>query len=94
MRNRLNEDTSSDLIIYQDDSTGKCYYWNGTELVYLYTNNPNIGDRGDKEFQEREEEERKAQRQKEKEEAQRLKDAGEEYDEEALEDEETEEEKE
>lgn len=93
MRNKLYEDVSSDLIIYQDDTDGRCYYWNGTELVYLYTNNPNIGDRGDQELQAREDEERKAQRQKEREEAQRLKDAGEEYDEEALEDEETEEER-
>ena len=85
--NRLIEETSPDLIIYQDDTTGKCYYWNGKELVYLYTKMPRVGDEGDKDIQDKEAEERKAQIQKEREEAQKRKDAGEEYDEDALEEE-------
>lgn len=45
---------SPDLVIYQDDKTGKRYYWNGKELVYLNTVTPKIGDHGDKDFQTRE----------------------------------------
>ena len=87
----LYEAKSPELVIYQDDSTGKCYYWDGKQLQYAYTRNPQIGEHGDQDIQEREEQERKAQIQKEREEAQRAKDAGEEYDEEALADDETEE---
>lgn len=89
-----NKIVSPDLVIYQDDKTGKRYYWNGKELVYLNTVTPKIGDQGDKDFQAREEEERKAQIEKERQEAQAAKDAGEEYDPEALMDDESAEERE
>ncbi len=82
-----------DLIIYQDDSTGKRYYWNGKELVYINTVNPEIGNKGDKSTQDREEAERQSQIEKERAEAQAAKDAGEEYDPEALMDPETAEER-
>ena len=75
---------NTDLILYQDDKTGDVYYWNGKELVFLYNRKPQIGDKGDKDWQDKEEAERKEQIKKEKEEAQRAKDAGEEYDEDAL----------
>ena len=52
-----------------DDPTGDMYIWNGKELVKIGNSTPQIGDQGDKEFQDKEEEERKAQIEKEKEEA-------------------------
>lgn len=91
---KLYEANSPDLVIYQDDKTGKRYYWNGKELVYLNTVKPEIGDTGDQSIQDQEQIERDAQIQREREEAQRAKDAGEAYDEEALRDAETQEERE
>lgn len=81
---KLNEANSPDLILYQDDNTGDCYYWNGKELIFLYNRKPQIGDKGEADYQDKEDQEREAQRAKEREEAQRAKDAGEEYDEDAL----------
>ena len=45
---------ASDLHIYQDDRTGNYYYYNGKELVLLGNRTPKIGDRGDADFQEKE----------------------------------------
>ena len=81
------------LHIYQDDTTGNFYYWNGTELVLLGNNKPQIGDAGDEDFQKKESEERAKRIQQEREAAQKAKDAGEAYDEEALAEPETEEER-
>lgn len=91
---RFNIENAPDLVIYQDDRTGKRYYWNGRELVHIDTVTPQIGDTGDKDFQEQEEIERQAQIEKERKEAQAAKDAGEEYDPEALMDQESAEERE
>ena len=48
----------SDLHIYQDDKTGNYYYYNGKELVLLGNRTPKIGDTGDSDFQEKENQER------------------------------------
>ena len=78
------KDTNArDMHIYIDDATGDMYIFNGTQLIKIGNSTPQIGDKGDDEFQSKEEEERKAQIQKEREEAEAN---GEEY-----EDEETEE---
>lgn len=58
----------SDVHIYMDDSTGDMYVFNGKELIKVGNKTPQIGDRGDEEFQSREEQERQAQIEKEKEE--------------------------
>lgn len=89
----MDKDTSKDLHIYQDEKTGDYYYYNGKELVKLGNRTPKIGDKGDANFQEKENQERAEQIQKEREEAQKAKDAGEEYDPAALMDDETEEER-
>lgn len=94
-KNKLLEAQSS-LHIYMDDATGDYYIYNGKEYVKIGNKpvaKPEIGKQGNKEFQDREAEERKQQIQKEREEAQKAKDAGEEYDEDALKDEETDEER-
>ena len=57
-----------DVHIYMDDSTGDLYVFNGTELIKIGNKTPKIGDRGDEEFQSKEEQERQAQIEKEKEE--------------------------
>ena len=82
---------SKDIIIYQDDRTGRRYYWNGKELVYLNTYNPRIGERGNSQRIDDEDAEREKQIEKERQEAQAAKDAGEDYDEAALHPESTEE---
>lgn len=52
----LFEDTK-DVHIYIDDATGNYYYYDGSNLV-LMGKKPQIGDRGNKDFQDKEEEER------------------------------------
>ena len=84
---------NKDIHIYQDTATGNYYYYNGKELVLLGNRTPKIGDTGDEEYQKREDEERQKRVEQEREEAQRAKDAGEQYDPEALMDPETEEER-
>lgn len=56
----------SDVHIYIDDDTGDVYVFDGSELVKVGNKSPQIGDRGDEDFQSKEEEERKAQIEKEK----------------------------
>ena len=51
-----------------DDATGDLYIFNGTELVKIGNKTPQIGDKGDDEFQSKEEEERKAQIERDREE--------------------------
>ena len=58
----------SDVHIYMDDATGDIYIFNGSELVKIGNKTPQIGDKGDEEFQSKEEQERQAQIDKEKEE--------------------------
>ena len=84
---------TSDLHIYQDDKTGNYYYYNGKELVLLGNRTPKIGDTGDSDFQEKENQERAERIKQEREEAQKAKDEGRQYDPEALRDPETEEER-
>lgn len=84
---------NKDIHIYQDTATGNYYYYNGKELVLLGNRTPKIGDTGDEEYQKREDEERQKRIEQEREEAQKAKDAGEQYDPEALRDAETEEER-
>lgn len=82
---RLTEATKSEnVVIYQDDRTGKRYYWNGTELVYLNTSNPQIGQKGNRQTIADEDAEREKQIEKERQEAEAKKAAGEDYDESAL----------
>lgn len=57
-----------DVHIYMDDATGDMYIWNGSNFIKIGNNTPQIGDKGDKDFQSQEEEERKKQIEKEKEE--------------------------
>ena len=62
------EKEKRDVHIYMDDATGDLYIFNGTELVKIGNKTPQIGDRGDDEYQSKEEEERKAQIERDKEE--------------------------
>lgn len=55
-----------DVHIYMDDATGDMYIWNGSELTKIGNSTPQIGDKGDKEFQDKEEEERQKQIEKER----------------------------
>lgn len=57
----------NDVHIYMDDETGNYYYYDGSKLV-LMGRKPQIGDRGSKEFQDKEEEERNKKIEQEKEE--------------------------
>ena len=57
-----------DVHIYVDDATGDMYIFDGTQLVKIGNTTPQIGDKGDEEFQNKEQEERDAQIEKEKEE--------------------------
>lgn len=55
------------MTLYIDDSTGIYYVWDGNKFVkYESKANPQIGDKGDKDFQDQEEKERQAQIEKEK----------------------------
>ena len=65
-KNKKNEERN--VHIYIDDSTGDMYVFNGSELVKIGNTTPQIGDKGDTDFQNKEEEERKAQIEKDKEE--------------------------
>ena len=62
------EEKKRDVHIYMDDSTGDMYIFNGSELVKIGNKTPQIGDKGDDEFQSKEEEERKAQIERDREE--------------------------
>jgi len=73
-----------EVHIYKDDATGDMYIFDGTQLVKIGNSTPQIGDKGDREFQDKEEEERKAQIEKERAEAE---ENGEEVDEEETEEE-------
>ena len=58
----------NDVHIYLDDKTGDMYIFNGVELIKVGNKSPQIGDKGDEDFQEEEEKKRQAQIEKEKEE--------------------------
>ena len=45
-----------DVHIYIDDDTGDVYVFDGSELVKVGNKSPQIGDRGDEDFQSKEEE--------------------------------------
>lgn len=62
------EQKTADVHIYIDDATGDTYIFNGSELIKIGNRTPQIGDKGDEEFQSKEEQERQAQINKEKEE--------------------------
>ena len=79
--NILKNMNTKDVHIYMDDPTGDMYIWNGKKLVKIGNSTPQIGDQGDKEFQDREEEERKAQIEKEKEEAEQAGEPTDDYEE-------------
>ena len=69
MPDNVNQNTNErDVHIYIDDPTGDMYMFDGTQLVKIGNTTPQIGDRGDSDFQDREEQERQAQIEKEKEE--------------------------
>lgn len=63
-----NVNIERDVHIYVDDPTGDMYIFDGTQLVKIGNTTPQIGDKGDEEFQNKEQEERDAQIEKEKEE--------------------------
>lgn len=61
MRKLYEEDTdTNDIFIYVDTETGNSYYFNGKQLV-LFSKKPQIGDHGNQDIQDVEEEERKKQ---------------------------------
>lgn len=95
----LTEDKNkSPIQIYYDDDTGNYYLHDGNKFVQIGTHKLDdkrieIGDELSDEEKRRNNEERQAQIEKERKEAQAAKDAGEDYDEDALKDDETDEER-
>ena len=68
MQDMADKIRQADVHIYMDDATGNMYIFNGSELVKIGNKTPQIGDKGDEEYQSKEEKERQAQIEKEKEE--------------------------